>query len=219
MKHQTLNVKHYEVASGPEARRIAAGERPLSDCHRFCFGSFVFGAARKMTGFTLLETVVALALIVTAMSGPFTLATRAIFAAKFSRSKLIALNLAQEGVELVRHMRANNVLNGFDWRGLAGSCTGSCTRLQSGDYQPDVYTLANGSTPPICSLTGGTCTPLRYDISGLYNQSAGTPSSFTRIISLATVSESRMRVTATVTWLEGGISRRVELREEMYNWQ
>lgn len=171
--------------------------------------------ARERGGFTLLETIVALALIVSAMAGPFTLATRGVFAAKFSRSKVVALNLGQEGIELIRHMREGNVLGGFDWRGLSGPCPARCMRLSDGAYQPDVYTAAAGSTPPL-----STGSPMRFDDSaGLYSQVSGTATPFTRVVSIATPAADQMRVTATVTWTESNIQRQVRLETVLYNWR
>lgn len=172
-------------------------------------------ARRLVPGFTLLETIVALGLIVTALAGPFSLATRGIFTAKFGKSKIVALNLAQEGIELIRQMRENNVLGGYDWRGLAGPCTGTCTRLQNGSYQPDVYTAANGATPPLA--TGAV---MLFDaISGLYNQAAGSPTPFVRTVSISTPASHQMRVISAVAWTESGIQRRVQLETTFTNWQ
>lgn len=169
----------------------------------------------SLAGFTLLETIVALTLIVSALVGPFTLATRGVFGAKFSRNKLIALNLAQEGIELIRAMRENNVLAGADWRGLTGRCGALCTRLQDGSYQPDVYTTAGGSTPPVNSGL-----PLRFDAAaGLYNQSSGAVTIFTRLVEISTPGADRMLVRSTISWTESGIARQVRLQETFYNWQ
>ncbi len=166
-------------------------------------------------GFTLLEAVVALALIVAAAIGPLTLASRGIFEAKFSRSKIIALNLAQEGIELIRHMRESNVLAGRHWRGLQGSCRAGCTRLADGSYQPDVYTAPTGSTPPL-----STDAPLRFDASqALYAQSFGTETPYRRVITISTPAADQMRVESVVSWEELGLSRQIRLEEVFYNWE
>src|SRR3989344_8747359 len=87
-------------------------------------------ALASKRGFTLLETVVALGLIFSAMVGPVTLATRGIFFAKFSKNKLVAANLAQEGIELIRKMRDDNALsNPGQWD----------DDLDVGNWQADVF--------------------------------------------------------------------------------
>lgn len=186
--------------------------RIIRDWHRI---RILASHRRKPKGFTLLETIVALALIVTAAAGPFTLATRGVFAAKFARSKLVALNLAQEGMELVRQMRDNNVLGGHDWRGLSGSCPARCTRLADGFYQPDVFTAANGSAPPIFSGAA-----MRFDeATGLYGQSSGVGTPFARVVGISTPAADQMRVTSAVAWTESGIARQVRLEMVLYNWR
>lgn len=65
--------------------------------------------ASSLTGFTLIETVVALAVLTAAIIGPVSLVVRAIFSSSFSRNNLIGYNLAQEGIELIRAVRDNNI--------------------------------------------------------------------------------------------------------------
>lgn len=164
-------------------------------------------------GFTLLETIVALVLIVAAMVGPFSLATRSIFGAKFAKHKLTALNLAQEGIEIIRRMRETNVLKEFDWRG-AGSCPAACTPLSDGTYQPDVFTSS--------ALPLSTASPLSiHGTTGLYYQDPFVehPTLFVREVIISTPSVERMRIVSTVTWTSAGIERRVRLEETLYNWE
>lgn len=61
-------------------------------------------------GFTLIETLVALSVMLAAVVGPVALISRGIINTASAKNKLIALNLAQEGIELVRLVRENNVL-------------------------------------------------------------------------------------------------------------
>ena len=193
----------------PEAKRLKGNTRRYS---RLSFGA---RSSSSRGGFTLLETIVALVLVVSALIGPFTLATRGVFGAKFSKNKIVALNLSQEGLELIRVMRENNVLAGADWRGLQGPCSGNCTRLQDGSYQPDVYTVANGSTPPI--TTGAA---LLFDTStSLYSQTSGTATLFTRVVTISTPANDQMRIVSSITWMESNIPRRVDLEETLYNWE
>ena len=84
--------------------------------------------------------------------GPFTLISRGIFSAKTAKNRLIAANLAQEGVEIIRRFRDTNALTGCtnttvnppkpDWRGLVDTKPG-CTTLFGGvspgqDWEADI---------------------------------------------------------------------------------
>jgi len=167
-------------------------------------------------GFTLVETIVALFLIVSALAGPFTLATRGVFSAKFSKNKLVALNLAQEGMEIIREMRDTNILGGSDWRG-SGSCASPCTILANGDYNVDAVHDQPGS------ILSGNITPLRLNSSGFYDRQSGgvTEPSFTRVIRICSggCAADEMGVVSEVTWTESGVARRVELDDKFYNWR
>lgn len=71
-------------------------------------------------GFTLLEIIVVVTIILVAFTGIFTLLTKIIFVSKISVNKLTATMLAQEAVEIVRNIRETNWLHGKAWNeGLA----------------------------------------------------------------------------------------------------
>ncbi|MBI2052847.1 MAG: hypothetical protein HYT34_01225 [Candidatus Ryanbacteria bacterium] len=63
-----------------------------------------------LTGFTLLETLVAIYVILFGLVSFITLSTESLKAVSVFRSQLIATNLAQEGLELVRNKRDTNFL-------------------------------------------------------------------------------------------------------------
>ena len=153
------------------------------------------------SGFTLLETIVALAVILSAMAGPISLATRGIFSAKFARSRLVSANLAQEGIELVRKIRDDNVFADRVWDSGIGV----------GDWQIDV--LSSEFSPFVNAKL------LRDGDTGLYNYTTGVETQFVRRISMTKLSADQIVVVSHVTWQEGGIPREMALRETLYNWR
>ncbi len=75
----------------------------------------------RSSGQTMLEAIIASGIIVTAVGAALTLVYSSIAAAKESESRLVATNLAREGVEVVRAIRDSNWLAGDDWDdGLEG---------------------------------------------------------------------------------------------------
>ncbi len=83
-----------------------------------------------LQGFTLVETLVAIAIMMIAIAGPLYTADRAILAAEISRDQLIASYLAQEGIEYVRMMRDNAFLAVYPntsnaWTSFISQCSGS----------------------------------------------------------------------------------------------
>jgi len=74
------------------------------------------------SGQSMLEAIVASGVIITAVGAALTLVHSSLAAAKESDNRLIATNLAREGVEVVRAIRDSNWLAGDDWDdGLEGA--------------------------------------------------------------------------------------------------
>lgn len=194
--------------------------------------------ASHKSGFTLIETIVALTLIVGALAGPFTLATRGLFSSKFSRTKLVALNFAEEGIELVKFYRDNNVLSGtLNWDAGLGSGVGTVT-YWIGDIYCDpgnFCTPATGKARNWQQCPVHPCTSLlTFDSDGLYSYSGSAASRtvYTRTITIdrnfteqdspplpSVNAADRMRVVSTVTWTDSNIPRKAEVEDILYNWK
>jgi prepilin-type N-terminal cleavage/methylation domain-containing protein len=69
-------------------------------------------------GFTLVETLVAIALLIVVITGAYTAAQAGLSGAILSKEEVAAFYLAQEGVEEIRNLRDNNGLVANNW--LAG---------------------------------------------------------------------------------------------------
>ena len=185
-------------------------------------------------GFTLLETIVALAIITAAAVGPVVLITRGILSFGFSKNKLIALNLAQEGIELVREFRENNVicdqLNGnppYDW--MKHAVGGGS--INNEELEADIST-----TDPIdCSasiiqtphFSNNADTKLHLNpATGIYGYTGSQITIFTRKINIDKPSadggipaNAQRDITSTVSWIERNIAREVKLKERLYDWR
>ena len=214
----------------------------ISDLFRI--SNFEFRASRPagagftpLTGFTLIEIIVALALLAGALTGPLTLATSGLFSSKFSKDKLIAINLAQEGLEIIHAYRDNNMLAGLNFD--AGMVNGGNGLGAISDVYYDIYDCGTPPPPSTACIppTQGVQTssaPLKLDPdTGIYSYKRGSDSPFTRAITIDRVSgdpvwvsgtlppapaADRIRVVSTVTWSDSGVSRQVQLEEELYNW-
>ncbi|MES2931567.1 MAG: prepilin-type N-terminal cleavage/methylation domain-containing protein [Patescibacteria group bacterium] len=170
-----------------------------------------------MRGFTLVETLVAITIVVTAMVGPLYAVQQSLNASRTAREQLIASSLAQEGIEYVRGKRDNNYLylfmypvSGRSWLFGVDGTGGSVNCI---------------SAPCVVDATQNTQSrtilPLYLDLSGLYNQaSSGTITPYTRTVQLSAVSgnTTEMLVTVTVTWTTKGQQRNVTIREYLHNW-
>ncbi len=62
-------------------------------------------------GFTLVETLVAITVLLLSISAPLTIAAKALFAAYYSRDQITAYYLAEEAIEYVKNARDTTFLN------------------------------------------------------------------------------------------------------------
>lgn len=173
------------------------------------------------SGFTLIETMVAVLLLSVAIGGPLTIASKGLVIAQTARNQVSAYFLAQDAVEFVRFARDTNLLNSTNW--LSG--TVSVSPCVSADGSAACYLdslLQTPATPTACS---GTCVAMNYDVTtGLYNYNTSNRTSpYTRRISITSPvagNTNEASVVVTVGWVDnGGIARSVVLRETIFNWQ
>ncbi|MEI6396647.1 MAG: prepilin-type N-terminal cleavage/methylation domain-containing protein [Candidatus Taylorbacteria bacterium] len=163
-------------------------------------------------GFTLIETLVAIAVLMIAIAGPLTIANKALTSALYSRDQSIASNLAQESMEIIKNVRDNNIVVGNDF--LAG-LTGC---LNSG--RCDAGTNKDGPDPEVsCSDQVNGCLIYLSDINGYNHDNDGTPTLFSRHFVLTPIGadSSDYQVTVFVDWKEGTTPNQISLHSELVN--
>lgn len=168
----------------------------------------------------MVETLIAITILSTAVVGTMTIAFQGLRGAQLARDQLTASYLAQEAIDFIRAKRDENYLSrlpsGYSapnnpgmWdTGLDACITGNCTI--------DVTLPTNA--PVSC---GGTCPVLLFqESSGRYGyQSGWTATRFTRTIHLSSNSPDVYQlVTVTMSWQTGSVARSLVLEESMMNW-
>src|SRR3990167_8477618 len=76
-------------------------------------------------GFTIIETLVAIAILALAVTGPMALAERGLVAARAAGQEVVAFYLAQEAFEFIKNVRDGNVLTdggGESWLNGLNRC-------------------------------------------------------------------------------------------------
>ena len=205
-----------------------------------------FGAKsfqQRETGFTLLETVVALTVILAAVLGPVSLVTRGLFTFSLAKNRIIAVNLAQEGLELVRLIRENNVacddINGSVQRQWNQDPRGGLmTLLRVGADANDFRDAAvcGNSTIAFPHMSSSCSERIRFVPSvdlpngGTYGYAGSEVTIFSRCIDIASgvniasptagiPHADQMDVVSTVSWSEHGAPYTAVVRERLYNWR
>ena len=180
------------------------------------------------SGFTLVETMVAIALIAVALTGPFTAVQIALRDSYIARDRLIAAELAQEAVEYIRSIRDNNYLQNRSWLyGFSDASRDGCygATQQSGYYctvdpTSGDFNSAGASAEAMKENTGTTTANLLYiSTNGLYNQQGvGTTSRFKRLVRVYTVSTTEIMVVVHMTWTSGTKTYSSVLTHNLHDW-
>lgn len=170
---------------------------------------------KNNTGFTIIESLVAIAILVSAIIGATMAVQTGLSSYTFSKDQIIAFYLAQEGFEQVRNIRDANQINNQPWlTGLAVASSDPCYFGQACTVDP-VSSAAATRCPSL-----GNCPFLRQDsTNGFYGYNAAWPlTRFRREIRLSSVNSEEIAITVTVSWTKGSATRQFKARENLFNW-
>jgi prepilin-type N-terminal cleavage/methylation domain-containing protein len=187
---------------------------------------------KQNEGFSLVETLVAISILLIVIVGPMTTSSRTAKSSTFATEQIQAFYLAQEGLELAQKVRDDFLLTQFRTTPAPNNSSWS-SFIGSTAYQHCL-------TPNGCGLRWGNAvgSPIQsvrcdssIDACKLYlssndwrsrytHDSSGSITPFTRIIYFQTTVPGReVQVRSEVTWRTGSIvaSQRVEVDTYLYN--
>ncbi len=172
----------------------------------------------SVSGFTLVETLVAISILLIATAGPMTIAAQGLQNAFYAREQFTAYSLAIEALEFARAVRDENAIAGDPWlEGIPSFCDSS----NADGCGIDARTLAWSD----CSAAANACT-LSYDAGalgadrGFYTYEEGEMTVFTRRIWIEEVETDReAEITVEVSWPSGLFSgpRTITLQSRLFN--
>lgn len=156
-----------------------------------------------VSGFTLLEALVAISILMVAVAAPITIAQKGLSSAIYTKDQMTASYLAQDALEYIKNKRDEvSINNGYDWTNLMGDpnwqkCIGA------NNCQIDTLTDTISTYSAVTSLS--------KDVNGFYGyKGGGTPTIFNRKvnITLGTIGGKQDVATAstTVSWPTGSVS-------------
>lgn len=176
----------------------------------------------KNKGFTLIETLVAIAIFAFAITGLISITATGIFNTNFVKNKFTASYLAVEGAELVRSIRDNAAINDRDWNAtfadptLLQRCYGANACFIDGTSL-DAFVVPElcSNICPAISYRQGDDGKFNYDpVDGIDN----FESIFTRIINIQPVGTGEVLVISRVEWYQGQDLKSTEFRFNMMDW-
>lgn len=165
-------------------------------------------------GFTLVETLVSITILLIIVTGPLTISMTSAKSTSFASEQVVAFFLAQEGAEIAQKARDEywlaDVVNAeTKWNEFADDSVGADFRrcFEGSGCGLELATDAGGTLKPIISCMGTSC-QLRFNSLGeraryTYNAVVGEESLYTRKIFFTKVSASDVKVVSEVTWRTG----------------
>ncbi len=168
---------------------------------------YIRRVSRKTQGFTLVETVVSIGILLLGIAASLTLITSTIAYSKQTESLIVVVNLAREGIEVVRSIRdvaGFSVLPPGNTSWIVDRETTSLTIPATYSGGTDIHTCTN------CTL---------YLNNNQYRITAGTPSLYRRLIKINTLSVTEKEVVSTIRWTEHGRVHTYALTTILTDWK
>jgi prepilin-type N-terminal cleavage/methylation domain-containing protein len=182
-------------------------------------------------GFTIVETLVAVAIFSVAISTIISVSAQGISSAIATKNRLAGNYLAQEVIEYVRHTRDKYAGSPvYGWAGFVKAVTvdNNCLNNACTIHDPAVYNPIENSNPsPFINCPDIDCNdhPVLVDARGYYYQTNndfynGTRTPFLRFFKAEQLNPSELKITATVKWTEkNGAQKSITLTETLADWR
>jgi type II secretory pathway pseudopilin PulG len=163
---------------------------------------------KTIKGFSILEVVVSLAIITVGMIAVLNLFTQTIRSGEVSINQEIAINLAQEGIEVIRNKRDSNWIKLKEWNNEIN---------ETGYYKVN---FAEDNKWEISKIITVDFQKLYLRDNKIYthDNTKNSLTIFERLISID-AEKSILKITSIVQWTERGSSYKIILKDNLYNWQ
>ncbi|MFA4833270.1 MAG: prepilin-type N-terminal cleavage/methylation domain-containing protein [Patescibacteria group bacterium] len=162
---------------------------------------------KGQSGFSILEIVVAFSIITIGLVGVLSLTAQNVQVEYTNKNNLVASQLAQEGLELIRNIRDNNWLVGNSWD----------NSITPGTYIVDY----SGNISSVAGI-GEARLQQRNDIGeeDYYWHEASDPDSlFSRLITITQTSPELLNVSCLIQWEDRGQTFQYVADTILYDWR
>lgn len=152
--------------------------------------------------FTLVETTIAITILVTALVGILALASYSYSVGGQSSETILSTSLAREGMEVIRAIRESNWLALNTWN----------YGLSAGNF------IANADSTSLTSISGwvncGLCLT-----SGRYLHCPSPNTIYKRMLTIENIPPDQIRVSSEVLWRTKTGERTIKLQQILTNWR
>jgi prepilin-type N-terminal cleavage/methylation domain-containing protein len=179
----------------------------------------MFHQPNKQSGFSLVETLVAITILLIVITGPLTLISNSARSTNFANDQVMAYFLAQEGLELTQAIRDDIMIPTFD-TSYSGSPDAAWNEFIGGTGYSDCFTTSGCGLDQETDLVGtvnvyscsGSTNPCRLHLNTIARQrskythvsSGNTPTRYTRVITMDDNITGQVEVMSRVTWRSDG---------------
>ncbi len=198
--------------------------------HGFFRASCILNHESLKKGFTIVETMVAIAILLLSITAPLTIAEKGLATAEAAKAEITAFYLGQEAIEFIRNLRDTSVISGnggkSNWLKNIEPNINECFKtsgcgIDTTNKKEDQVTACNKSNED-CLLrqyTGDPGSPL-FGIFGHRTSLGWSRTDITRKVNIIEIrAGEEATVTVTVVWNAGSLgSRTLTLTENLFNW-
>jgi len=169
---------------------------------------------REKNGFSLIGIIVATFITLVGLVAILSLANASLKGATTSKNRLIASGLTQEGIEIVRDIRASYAdWTDWEWYSTTTPLLHSINTFEEYciDYDDVVLNNCVGTDPPLkLDIVG---------VNGTYQYDAGDDTIFSRKVTLTRKSLNQVKVEVEVKWSAKGQIHTLIAEDRLWNWK
>jgi prepilin-type N-terminal cleavage/methylation domain-containing protein len=179
-------------------------------------------------GFTMIETLVAIFILLITITGPLAISQSGLKAAFLARDQTIAFYLAQDAMEYIKNIRDTNFIkrsdDNRDWlEGLENCMNGNICTVDTTETGQDAIESCTAVLYRGCSDEDDKYSPLVIDNSTgheFIGFNGSEQSKFFRTVKIDNVRLGQeVQVTVTVGWeTDDGVLKKIISKENIFNW-
>jgi prepilin-type N-terminal cleavage/methylation domain-containing protein len=179
---------------------------------------------QKNKGFTLVETLVAITILMISIVGPMVIVSNGIKSSNYAKDQVTAFYLAQDGVEALRFIRDANRISivtdlnplsvPWDFLSSLNCSSGSVCKI-------DTDVVYNGDSSMLDGVTlQGDDDYLFINNQGMYDYKIdGTETKFKRYFTIEPgLNASEVIINMTIDWSSGLYQRQFNIKESLFYW-
>ncbi|HEY4509194.1 MAG TPA: type II secretion system protein [Candidatus Paceibacterota bacterium] len=175
------------------------------------------------TGFTLVESLVAISILSLSIAATFTAVQNSIQNSTYAKDEITAFYLTQEAMEFIKNIRDENALHS-----ISGQSTNWLASLSNVSSDPCYFGKTCVIDSPLKTVTAcsggfGSCPNLKEDSgTGLFGYTSGgtwLTTNFKREIQFQQVASDEISVIIKISWTSRGIPKSFQVTETLFNRQ